>query len=63
MALWRLRRREPDLSQPFRIPGGNFGLALVVLPPLGVAALSLAAAVAGAPLYAGLVHRREGGER
>lgn len=76
LALWRLRKNEPGLPRPFRIPGANFGLTLVVVPPLGVAAvvlafvvwqglatpfwlaLSLGAAVAGAPLY-WLLKKRE----
>lgn len=70
IALCLLRRREPQLARPFRIPGGNLGLGFVVVPLLAVAAvvvaftvwqgfqnpvwlaLSLAGAVAGAPLYA-----------
>ncbi len=42
LALWRLRQREPELPRPFRVPGGNLGLVLVVAPPLGIATTLLA---------------------
>ncbi len=51
LALWRLRRREPELPRPFRIPGGSLGLVLVVVPPLGVAA-----ALLGFTFWHGLAH-------
>jgi amino acid transporter len=41
LSLVRLRRRMPDAPRPYRIGGGNLGLALVVLPPFVVAGLAL----------------------
>ena len=32
-ALVALRRREPDLPRPFRVPGGVLGCALLAVPP------------------------------
>ncbi len=32
-SVWRLRYTRPDMRRGFRIPGGNFGLAAVVLIP------------------------------
>ena len=65
LALWQLRRKEPELPRPFRIPGGRIGMALVVAPPLLIAAVILiftlwqgreslgwlALSLAGVPLY------------
>ncbi len=34
LSLWRLRKTAPDLPRPFRVPGGNLGLAAVVFVPL-----------------------------
>jgi amino acid transporter len=41
LATWRLRRLEPELPRPFRIPAGAAGLAYVVIAPIvmGVVAL------------------------
>ncbi len=41
LAVWRLRRQQPQLKRPFRIPWGNLGLAYVVSAPIlmGVVAL------------------------
>jgi amino acid transporter len=41
LAAWRLRRLEPQLQRPFRIPGSTIGLAYVVIAPIimGVVAL------------------------
>lgn len=36
LAAVRLRYVEPDLERPFKIPGGNTALALLVLPPLSL---------------------------
>jgi amino acid transporter len=33
-ALVALRIREPDLTRPYRVPGGTLGVALIGLPPL-----------------------------
>jgi len=35
-ALAALRVREPDLSRPYRVPGGTAGAVLIGLPPLGL---------------------------
>jgi amino acid transporter len=43
-ALYTLRKREPELVRPFRVPGGNFGALLLGLPPACMVALSLFAA-------------------
>jgi len=34
LSVWRLRYTQPDLPRRFRIPGGTFGIAAVVLVPL-----------------------------
>ena len=34
LSLWRLRRAMPGLPRRFRVPGGRFGIATVVLLPL-----------------------------
>jgi amino acid transporter len=39
LALWILRRSEPDLARPFRVPGGRAGLIYAVVPPLVVSAI------------------------
>ena len=39
LALWILRRREPDLPRPFRVPGGGAGLVYAVVTPLVVSAI------------------------
>lgn len=41
LAAWRLRRLQPELKRPFRIPWGKAGLAYVVIAPvlMGVVAL------------------------
>lgn len=36
LAAVRLRYVEPDLERPFKIPGGNTALTLLVLPPLSL---------------------------
>jgi amino acid transporter len=35
-ALVALRVREPDLSRPFRVPGGLAGTVAIGIPPLGL---------------------------
>jgi amino acid transporter len=40
-ALAILRRREPDLSRPFRVGGGAVGLAFVCLAPTAMVAFGL----------------------
>ncbi len=34
LSAWGLRRKSPDLRRAFRIPGGNLGLAYVIVLPL-----------------------------
>jgi len=34
IAAVRLRMREPGLVRPFRIPGGNLTLSVLIVPPL-----------------------------
>ena len=41
VALVVLRIREPDMERPYRIPGGWFGIALVVIFPVGIIAFAL----------------------
>jgi amino acid transporter len=43
-ALYTLRKREPELARPFRVPGGNLGALLLGLPPACMVALALFAA-------------------
>ena len=41
LSVWRLRYSQPDLPRSFRIPGGDIGIALVVLVPLTLFAWAL----------------------
>jgi len=41
VALTTLRRREPDLARPFRIPGGIAGTVLIALGPLALLSIAL----------------------
>jgi amino acid transporter len=41
LSAWRLRRLQPELKRPFRIPWGNAGLAYVVIAPLLMSAVAL----------------------
>ena len=41
VALVVLRIREPDMERPYRIPGGWFGIFLVVVFPVGIIAFAL----------------------
>jgi amino acid transporter len=41
LSVWRLRRRQPQLPRPFRIPWGNVGLAYVVIAPLLMSVVAL----------------------
>jgi len=34
LAAWQLRRKQPDMKRPFRIPGGKLGLAYAVIAPV-----------------------------
>jgi amino acid transporter len=41
LAAWRMRRRQPEMKRPFRIPGGRAGLAYVVIAPILMSAVAL----------------------
>ncbi len=41
LSAWRLRRTQPGLKRPFRIPGGNVGLAYVVIAPFLMSAVAV----------------------
>jgi amino acid transporter len=42
LASWQLRKTQPDLHRPFRIPGGRAGLLYVILAPLAMSVVALA---------------------
>jgi amino acid transporter len=42
LASWRLRRTQPDLPRPFRIPWGRAGLLYVVVAPLAMSVVAVA---------------------
>jgi len=41
-AAWRMRAKLPDAPRSFRIPGGSFGLAYVLIFPVILCALKIA---------------------
>ena len=41
LAAWRLRRLQPGLKRPFRIPGNVAGLAYVVIAPIVMSVVAL----------------------
>jgi amino acid transporter len=41
LAAWRLRRLQPEMKRPFRIPWGNAGLVYVVIAPIVMGAVAL----------------------
>src|SRR5260370_27048454 len=41
LASWRLRKTQPDLPRPFRIPWGRAGLLYVVVAPLVMSVVAL----------------------
>jgi amino acid transporter len=41
LASWRLRKTQPDLARPFRIPWGGMGLLYVVAAPLVMSVVAL----------------------
>ncbi len=41
LAAWRLRRQQPEMKRPFRIPWGRAGLAYVVVAPMLMSAVAL----------------------
>ena len=47
VALITLRLRAPEMSRPFRIPGGWFGVIVITLAPMCCAALLLVTSVTG----------------
>jgi amino acid transporter len=42
LAAWQLRRKQPELVRPFRIPWGRSGLVYVVMAPLVMSVVALA---------------------
>src|SRR5437667_4325720 len=43
LASWRLRKTQPDLPRPFRIPWGRTGLLYVIIAPLAMSVVALVA--------------------
>jgi len=43
LASWRLRKTQPDLPRPFRIPWGRAGLLYVIIAPLVMSVVALVA--------------------
>lgn len=41
LSSWRIRKTQPDLARPFRIPGGRTGLLYVVIAPLVMSVVAL----------------------
>jgi amino acid transporter len=41
LAAWRLRRTQPELTRPFRIPGGMAGLGYAVMAPVAMSVVAL----------------------
>jgi amino acid transporter len=41
LSSWRLRKTQPDLRRPFRIPWGSVGLLYVVIAPLAMSVVAL----------------------
>jgi amino acid transporter len=41
LAAWRMRRLQPEMKRPFRIPWGNTGLAYVVIAPILMSGVAL----------------------
>lgn len=41
LSAWRLRRTQPLLERPFRIPWGNVGMGYVVIAPLLMSVVAL----------------------
>ena len=41
LSTWGLRRKRPDLPRTFRVPGGNLGLAYVIVTPLVMTVVAL----------------------
>ncbi len=43
LSSWQLRKTQPDLVRPFRIPWGRAGLLYVIIAPLAMSVLALVA--------------------
>jgi amino acid transporter len=43
LASWRLRKTQPDLPRPFRIPWGRAGLLYVIIAPVAMSVVALVA--------------------
>ena len=41
LSSWRLRKTQPDLARPFRIPWGRAGLLYVIVAPLVMSVVAL----------------------
>jgi amino acid transporter len=41
LSSWRLRKTQPQLARPFRIPWGNAGLSYVVIAPIAMTVMAL----------------------
>lgn len=41
LAVWKLRRKKPEIARPFRIPWGRTGLGYVVIAPLVMSVVAL----------------------
>jgi len=41
LAAWQLRRKQPDMKRPFRIPGGGLGLAYAVAAPIVMSVVAM----------------------
>jgi amino acid transporter len=41
LSSWRLRKTQPQLARPFRIPWGNAGLSYVVIAPIAMTVVAL----------------------
>src|SRR5438270_13071126 len=58
LSVWRLRYSQPNLPRGFRIPGGEVGIAMVVLVPLALFAWAIVnsdpAAMLWGPIYLSL---------
>src|SRR5260370_4257243 len=42
LASWQLRKTQPELPRPFRIPWGRAGLVYVIIAPLGMSIVARA---------------------
>jgi amino acid transporter len=43
LSSWQLRKTQPDLPRPFRIPWGRTGLLYVIVAPLAMSVVALVA--------------------